>query len=148
MTPEGRREVEEHIHELDDGSLRRLVALELSQYQPGAAEIARDELSRRRLPVLSPEEYWTQFRDEWLAGVRFCFRCWAETTDESPGLTLTINFIGTRLLGSDDPCPECGSVVRKMWFCVVLPLIPLDRYRMIRLRRGQYIGRRLKRADR
>ena len=76
MTPEARWEVEKRMQELDDGTLRRLVTVELSQYEPEAVDVARDEL-RRWISILSPEEYWKQFRDEWLAGVGFCYRCWA-----------------------------------------------------------------------
>lgn len=103
MIPEAQRKIEKYMQELDDGTLRRLVAVELSQFEPAAVEMARDELRRRRIPILSPEEYWQQFPDEWLAGVGFCYRCWTATTDDPPGDTLTVNFIGTRLLGSDDP---------------------------------------------
>jgi hypothetical protein len=93
MTPEERRAVERHMPELDNRALRILVAVEQSQYQPEEVGIARDELARRRIPVLSPIEYWQQFPGEWLAGVGFCYRCWADTTDESPGDTLTVNLI-------------------------------------------------------
>ena len=147
MNPEARLEVERHMRELDDAALRRLVVLEASNYQPAALDIARDELKRRHIPFLKPEEYWKQFPEEWLAGVVFCYRCWSETTDESPGHVVTLNLIGTRLLGCDDQCAVCGSVVQRMWFCIVLPILPLSRYRVIRMPRDEYIGRMLGKRD-
>lgn len=150
LTPEARRAIELHTRGLDDAALRRLVTLEASQYEPGALAIARDELRRRGIRELSPEAYWKEFPDEWLAGVGFCYRCWGDTTDESPGPTFTV-FVGVRLFGSGDPCTVCGSVVRRMWFCIVVPIValvlpifPLDRYRVIRRERGHYIGRLLR----
>lgn len=134
------------MRELDNSALRILVAVEQSQYQPEAVGIARDELARRRIPVLSPIEYWQQFPGEWLAGVGFCYRCWADTTDESPGDTLTVNLIGSRLVGRHDRCTVCDSVVQTMWFCIVVPIVPLDRYRVIHLTSGKYIGRMLKKS--
>ena len=143
MTPDERREHEERMRAMDDAALRCLVVLQGSDYRPEVVSIARDELARRRIPVLSPEDYWKQYPQEWVAAVGFCYRCWTQTTDESPGHTATVNFIGTRLLGSDEQCPACGSVVQTKWFCVIVPIVPLGRYRVIHAARGEYIGRRL-----
>src|SRR6266851_9525778 len=105
MDFEERRYLEEHFRSLDDAALRHLAALERSQYRAEALEMPLGELAKRRLPALSPREYWQQFPDDWIARVRFCYECWATTTDQSPGATLTVYLIGTRLLGKDDPCP-------------------------------------------
>jgi len=43
---------------LDDAALRRLVILEPSQYRTEVVSMARDELRRRGLAVLSPEDFW------------------------------------------------------------------------------------------
>ena len=138
------REVQKRMEKLDDASLRRLVFLEQSDYLPGAVEIARGELVRRGIPVLTPEDYWHQFRDEWMESIGFCYRCWAETTDESAGQSMTLNFVGQRLIGSEDPCEVCGSVVQTKWFCVIAPLVRIGRYRVIPGPRNEYIGRKLK----
>jgi hypothetical protein len=143
MTPEEWREHEERMRALDDGALRCLVVLEETAYRPEVVGIARDELARRRIPVLSQEEYWKQYPEEWIAAVGFCYRCWAQTTDESSGLTVTVHFIGTRLLGNDERCAICSSVVQTKWFCVVVPIVRLGRYRVIHAVRGQYLARRL-----
>ncbi len=28
-------------------------------------------------------------------------------------------------------CPRCGSVIAKLWICFLIPIIPLDRYRIL-----------------
>ena len=139
-----RLEIQKQMRDLEDSSLRRLVFLKQTDYLPEAVEIARDELARRGMSVLTPEEYWLQYQDEWLETVGFCYRCWAETTDESVGHTMTVNFIGQRLLGEENPCELCGSVVQTKWFCIVLPLVPIGKYRVIRIKHGPYIGRKMK----
>jgi len=134
MTPEERRQLEEQMRELDDAALLRLVVLERSQYRPEALDIAHVELSRRRLPTLSsPEEFWQRFPNEWLAAVGFCYRCWTETTDESPAHTASFR-------GRDACCAVCGSVVQTAWH----RFIPLGRYRVIHRGFGAYVGRQLK----
>ena len=54
--------------------------------------------------------------------------------------------VGSRLIGRHDRCTVCDSVVHTMWFCIVVPIVPLDRYRVIRLTSGKYIGRMLKKS--
>lgn len=144
MDFEERRRIEERFRSLDDGALRHLVALEQNEYRPEAFEIAAGELTRRHLPKLSPEEYWQQSPEEWLAHAGFCYSCWAATTAEGPGGTITVDFIGTRLLGSEDPCPTCKSAVATKWFCLIVPLIRLESYRLLPDRSR---GRRLRSAD-
>jgi hypothetical protein len=149
MTPDERRGFEQQMQTLDDAGLRRLLILEESQYRPDVVDVARDELVKRKLPVLSPAGYWKQFPVEWMAAVGFCYSCWVETTDESPGPTVTINLIGTRLLGRGNPCSTCGAIVQAKWLCVVVPVVRLGRYKVIYAKRhvlkaAGYIGRRLK----
>jgi hypothetical protein len=60
----------------------------------------------------------------------FCAQCVAETSDETPGDVSTINGIGRKFYGSSSPCPECGSVVRTLWWTLVeAPILPLGSYR-------------------
>ena len=137
---------------LDDAALRRLVILEPSQYRTEVVSMARDELRRRGLAVLSPEDFWKQFPAEWIDALGFCHRCWSETTDDSLGVLLTYKGIGTRLRGGlaglgDKPCVECGSVILEKWFYMVVPVVRLGYYRVIRIGRksmgGEFIGRRV-----
>src|SRR5688572_11184505 len=100
MSSNKQRELEERMRALDDHALLRLVAVEAGDYRPEALEIAREELQRRRLVVLSREEYWRQFPAERLGTDGFCATCLSQTTDESPGDTTVVNFFfGTRLIG-------------------------------------------------
>jgi hypothetical protein len=60
----------------------------------------------------------------------FCAQCVAETTDQTPGDVSTLNGIGRQFYGSAEPCPECASVVRTLWWTLVsLPVVPLASYR-------------------
>jgi hypothetical protein len=142
------RKIHDRIRTLDDASLRRLVFLDATDYLPEAVEFARGELSRRRIPTLDPEEYWQQYPEEWIEGRGFCYPCWMQTTDESLGHPVTLYFVGVRLRGNEDPCPLCGSVVKTTWFYVVLPLVPIDRYRVVLGASGTYVGRKLKDQNR
>ncbi len=74
----------------------------------------------------------------------FCEECVAETTHESTGGTYTVNSCGTMLLGAQLECPICHSVVKRKWFCLFLiPLIPLERYRVKPAGESSYYSRRL-----
>jgi hypothetical protein len=132
VEPDEQRRLEARFRSLEDAELRRITALEREQYRDDAFALATDEMARRRLPVLSPEEYWAQFREEWLAQVGFCFPCWATTTDELlVGAPPRGRLIGTRLVEGGDPCPVCRSVVATECFCVVVPIVRFGRYRVI-----------------
>ncbi len=148
MTTEERQNIEEHLSELDNHALLHLVALERPNYTEEALELAAAELHRRHLDVLNAEQYWEQFPQERIGPDGFCVTCRAQTTDESPGGTFTFNYVGTRLIGFRDICPYCGSVVQRKWFCFVLPLVPLAKYRVLYLEEGgsyrRYVGRKLR----
>src|SRR5437762_3279490 len=64
----------------------------------------------------------------------FCPDCIAETMDESPGRTTTVNGIGTTLyieVGSAAKCPTCYSIIKKKRLCFLyLPVVPLKTYRV------------------
>lgn len=121
-----------------------MVVLREWEFMPEVIGLARDELIRRQRPAPSPEEYWRDFPDEWRATIGFCYACWAQTSDESPGDTRTVNLIGTAISGEAERCNTCGSVVKTKSIWLVFPLIPLARYRVIRLGGNSYIGRKLK----
>ena len=148
-TANQRRDVEERMHALSDHDLLRLLALEAHDYTPDALEIARHEIRLRNLEVLDTEEYWTKFPAERVGEDGFCARCRDQTTDESPGSTGVSFLLGIRrLIGHDDICSACGSVLQTKWFQFILPIIPLARYRVLYLDSGffssQYIGRKIR----
>ncbi|MFB4304142.1 tetratricopeptide repeat protein [Actinomadura sp. NTSP31] len=79
----------------------------------------------------------------------FCGPCTDETIAWAAPDATTVNGIGTRFYGADDPCTRCGSVVRRLYFCVLLiPVWPMGRFRIITLGRSltgsrtRYVGRR------
>jgi hypothetical protein len=126
-----------------DAELRSIAVLRPADFTPEMVSAAKAELGRRNLPVPSPEEYWRDRPQEWLAALRFCYPCWAQTTGEWPGGNLTRKWLGVCLAGEVDPCPACGSVIetRALWF--VVPVLPLGQYRVIHSAAGK-IGRKLK----
>jgi hypothetical protein len=145
MTYEERMRHEERMKALEDTELRALVLLRQSDLVDDVARIARDEYARRRLPLLSPKEYYEKFPGEWLAAAGVCFQCWSETTDETPGSMFTMYVMfGWRFLGAERPCPTCGSTIRSKWFCFVVPLVRLGRYRVRDLGDDTFVGRKIK----
>ena len=77
------------------------------------------------------------------AGIGFCSRCLATTSDESAGSTLTVSGVGDKLYGAKDRCDECGSVVKlKAWCYLFIPIFPRGHYRVISYQDGRYIGRK------
>lgn len=60
----------------------------------------------------------------------FCDRCAAATSEKTPGDVSTINGIGRKFYGSAEPCVECASVIRTLWWTLVdIPILPLGSYR-------------------
>ncbi len=136
------------MQSLDDHALLRTVAIESAEYRPEALEIARAELRRRGLEELDVSQYLTRFPADRVGGDGFCAECRIKTTDESPGNTITFNFLfGSRLIGCEQRCPVCRSVEQTLWLQVGLPLVPLGKYRVIYFRDGfldsQYVGRKV-----
>lgn len=75
----------------------------------------------------------------------FCTACTMTTLPQSAPGTFRFNGIGTALLiGSGGACPHCGSVVRRRYVTLVwVPVIPLERYRIVYVDGSRYIGRRM-----
>ena len=71
------------MHALDDHALLRLVAVEASDYKPEALEIACDELRRRNLGVLRPEQYWKLFPPKTLTDDNLRNDSCPQTSDET-----------------------------------------------------------------
>jgi hypothetical protein len=89
----------------------------------------------------------TQCRDHY-KHPGFCAECVAETTNESPGNTGSINGIGVRLYGASAKCPKCLSVIKRKWFSIIfIPVIPLKRYRIKPMTATRYLGRFLPAAN-
>ena len=144
MESEERERHRLRLAELPDAELRAMVVLARADYLPEVVELACEEIKRRGLAIPTPESYWRDFPDEWLASAGFCYGCWEQTTEESPGNGFTVNLIGTAVTGEEQPCAVCSSTVKTKHFWIVVPLIPLGRYRVIRYGATHYIGRRLK----
>ncbi len=81
----------------------------------------------------------------------FCRACIDATTAEAAGPISSVNGVGTVLLGKDDPCSECGSVIAMKWRFVFVPVKALGRYRVVHFKTGRgvmktqmFYSRRLK----
>jgi|SRR5882724_10340210 len=84
---------------------------------------------------------------EFFAAPNFCQSCIDASTSESPGGTYTLNGVGTVIYGNSAKCPDCFSVVRKKWFCIIyIPIIPLGTYRIKAVTASRYLGRKIKKA--
>jgi hypothetical protein len=61
----------------------------------------------------------------------FCVHCVSETTDDTPGnISGKANIMGRIFYGSAEPCTECASVIRTLWWTVAnIPVVPLGSYR-------------------
>lgn len=152
MNPHVIQEIITRMRSLDNHALLRLVAIEHSDYLPEAIDFACDEIEIRGLKVLTAEQYLNLFPAERISSNGFCQKCCAQTTDESPGNTQTINLVfGNRLMGHLDRCNICGSVLQAIWFWFVIPIFPIGKYRVIYLERGmftgRYIGRKLRKLN-
>jgi hypothetical protein len=148
MKPGERQSIEKHMESLDDHALLRVVAVESGEYTPDAIEIATAELQRRRLQPLNQEAYLEEFPTERIQANGFCAKCSSETTDESPGFVGSIYFVGTRLIGRDIQCATCHATLQTLWFCLIIPLFPLGRFRVIYLGHGfmssRFIARKVR----
>ena len=113
----------------DNETLHKIFAFNRADYQPEALVIARNELARRGLSVLSPEEYWQQYAENGIDPSGFCQKCFDQTTAESPSESdrlTTLFLFHYRLWGKTDQCEICRSVVTRywLWFSWWLPLYP------------------------
>jgi hypothetical protein len=150
MTSDQYQALQKKIATLDNDALVKMIAIDRADYREEAIEIAREELRRRGIRELTTEEYLSLPEIRTIRTTGFCSRCLAETTDESPGNVTTVNlFFGTRLIGIGDPCTTCGSIVQGKYFCLLLPIVFLGRYRIKYLKgegtlHSEYVGRRLR----
>ncbi len=81
-------------------------------------------------------------------GGGLCGDCRGSTLDRPAPRTGTVNLLGTRLLGAAERCPRCGSVVKTLWVCAGVPVVPLGSYRVksfgsATVTTAGYVGRRL-----
>lgn len=73
----------------------------------------------------------------------FCEQCVTGSTEKSPGNISTVNGIGRKFYGHAEKCATCGSVVRVLWFTLVMvPLIPLGSYRWQQAEGSRFFARR------
>jgi hypothetical protein len=142
MKSSARHRDEQGLRLKHDAELRSIAVLRQTELGPEVVSAARAELGRRHLPVPTPEEYWRDFREEFLAVLGFCYPCWAQTSEEAPGTAPTQRRLGIALSGEVDRCATCGSVTQTKALWLGVPLLPLGQYRVIRSASGQYRGRR------
>jgi hypothetical protein len=134
MEADEQRRLQAHFGGLSDGDLQRLTAVERLQYRTEVLQMALDELARRRVPVLKPEELWRQSPEDWLAHVGLCYECWARTTEETLGAIRPGSGwrpFGVGLSNVTDPCRTCGSVTATKAFFVLVPVRSFGRYRVL-----------------
>ena len=78
------------------------------------------------------------------AGKGFCQRCIQETSDESSGDVSTTWSVGRHFGTPSKPCSQCGSVVQQVRFVVLfIPLLRLERYRVLPMDRAHFWSRKL-----
>lgn len=143
-----RSDMERHFAQFDDQDLQRQVAIRRGDYTAEAIIVAEEELRRRSLRVLTAEEYLKAYPHERITPSGFCESCFAATTDEAPGNRLNgIPFgFGRCLVGEEDRCPACGSILQSKMVLFVLPVAKLGEYRVIypHGRGDRYIGRKVR----
>jgi len=62
----------------------------------------------------------------------FCGACIASSSNDSPRDVSTSSGIGRKFYGGAERCPDCGSVVRTLWFVIAdVPLIPRGSFRYL-----------------
>lgn len=65
------------------------------------------------------------------AGRYFCGKCLAESAGQSPSRVSSSGGFGTEFFGRSAVCPACGSAVRTLWLCALVPLAPRGSYRYL-----------------
>jgi hypothetical protein len=87
-----------------------------------------------RLPLVPREQIY---------GQGLCPECMAGTLDEEapPALAHDV-FYGTRYMGASQSCDRCHSVIRTLWFWLLLPLFPMGSYRLVFIDHQSFVGRR------
>ena len=70
---------------------------------------------------------------------------WEMATTKKEGFSVGPSFI----THDKSTCPRCGSVIQRLWLCLIVPLIPFGKYRTLHVKKtGQLnwtvLARRLK----
>lgn len=87
----------------------------------------------------------TVCRDSYSKSPGFCETCLGETHEIGVGHRFILNGSGPILYGSGSPCPRCGSVIKRLFWCFCLiPIVPLARFRVKRYADSSYVTRRLR----
>jgi hypothetical protein len=83
-----------------------------------------------------------------LGPTEFCARCQAQSDGRSSAGDMSrFNGIGRTFGKASERCPQCRSVVRRVWFTVLyVPLIPLGKYRVLHASPQQFWSQRLRSA--
>ena len=74
----------------------------------------------------------------------FCDECLTHTVEVGSGGNYMINGIGTTFYGGSKPCPQCKSVVRRLFWCLFfIPVVSLGLFRVKFRTPDSYISRRI-----
>ena len=73
----------------------------------------------------------------------FCNACQTDTIPVDTGNLVTFNFIGEAFIGRSNTCLRCGSVERYMFFMILLPIIPLGKWKVKYLSRRKFLARKI-----
>ena len=121
----------ESIKNASDNELLRVLAIESDQYSSEYLQSIRIELRERRLTELSLSQYFKFLTIHPDICAPFCPQCYINTTNDTPGNIKMFNFIGTQFLGKSGNCDKCGSIKQRLWFRLIIPIIPISQYRVI-----------------
>lgn len=75
----------------------------------------------------------------------FCADCISETDEIPADSTFQLNGIGDRFWFPRDICKTCNSSIQTRFLTFLwVPLLPLDKYRILQIKPGFYVGRKLR----
>jgi hypothetical protein len=77
----------------------------------------------------------------------FCNVCQTDTIAVDTGNLVTFNFIGETFIGRSNTCPRCGSVERYMFFTLLLPIIPLGKWKVKYLSSRKFLARKMMKSS-
>ena len=121
--------MEQRVRALDDAGLQRMLAVDQSEWDPAALDVARDELERRGVPVLDADDYLDEHPEEELGRDGLCGPCEEDQLPIAPASVAFWMLFAVRLIPTGDPCEICRSRTARLWW-PFLPIIPLGRYRI------------------
>ena len=130
------READEYLHQIEKAGRnqdRRRLRSALAAAAAGAAVLMLLSSLRRIAGASSPARGPAKEPPRSGSQGDFCEPCLAASTPESPPDVSSTGGLGAEFFGRSRPCPNCGSVVRTLWWTALLPAVPRDSYRYLDL---------------